>query len=154
MKPETTRSRRSFLLQNILSAGTVSAALLATRETAGAGDREILSPAGAFENCSPAPVPIPGGFNARAALGPRYPDRTIHLFLPGPRSEPSTIFNFRGSVGILNIHGTGTRTLLDPDTGETLSQTPNLPFATDVRFMHGLHAGVDGKRHKGIFAFF
>ena len=109
---------------------------------------------GPFQACSPAPVPIPGGFNAKAALGPRFPDRFIHLFLPGPASEPSTIFNFRGTVAIQSIHGTGTRTQLDPITGQPLSQTPNLPFATDVRFFDGTYAGVDNREHQGTFAFF
>jgi len=110
--------------------------------------------ADAIQACSPAPVPIPGGFNARDVLGPRFPDRTIHLVLPGPGTEPSTIFNLDARVAILNIHGTGTRTELDPFTGEPISRTPNLPFAADVRFMQGAYVGVDGRKHPGTFAFF
>jgi len=112
------------------------------------------SSSGAFQGCTPTPTPIPGGFNARQAFGPRFPDRFFHLFLPGPGSEPSTIFNFRGKVAVLNIHGTGTRTDLNPDTGVPISQTPNLPFATDLRFMRGRYVGVDGNEHQGTFAFF
>jgi hypothetical protein len=118
------------------------------------GEQSDSSSSGASQGCSPDPVPIPGGFNARKAFGPRFPDRFFHLFLPGQGSEPSTIFNFRGKVAVLNIHGTGTRTELDPDTGVILSQTPNLPFATDLRFMHGTYVGVDGEEHRGTFAFF
>ena len=102
----------------------------------------------------PAPTPIPGGFNARDAFGPRFPDRFFHLFLPGPGTEPSTIFNFHGKLAILNIHGTGTRTDLDPQTGQIADETPNLPFATDVRFMQGNYVGADGQQHQGTFAFF
>ena len=76
------------------------------------GEDSVSSSSGASQGCSPAPVPIPGGFNARRAFGPRFPDRFFHLFLPGPGSEPSTVFNFRGKVAVLNIHGTGTRTEL------------------------------------------
>jgi len=43
---------------------------------------------------------------------------------------------------------------LDPDTGVLLSQTPNLPYATDLRFMDGTYVGVDGEEHRGTFAFF
>jgi hypothetical protein len=143
MSFETSESRRSFLRGSLmLGIGTVGAAL--------ASDEM----ANAIKSCSPAPVPIPGGFNGRAVLGPRYPDRLFHLFLPGPTAEPSTIFNFQGTVGILNIHGTGTRTELDPITGAPLSRTHDLPFATDVRFMLGSYIGVDGETHKGTFAFF
>lgn len=101
----------------------------------------------------PAPTPIPGGFNALDAFGPRFPDRFFHLFLPGPGAEPSTIFNFLGKVAILNIHGTGTRTELD-DNGHIISVTPNLPYATDVRFMQGTYEGADERLHQGTFAFF
>lgn len=112
------------------------------------------SSSGPFQACSPAPVPIPGGFDAKAAFGPRFPDRFFHLILPGPGLEPSTIFNFRGKVAIQSIRGTGTRTQLDPITGQPLSQTPNLPFATDVRFFDGTYVGVDNGQHQGTFAFF
>jgi hypothetical protein len=109
---------------------------------------------GPFQACSPAPVPIPGGFNAKDAFGPRFPDRFFHLFLPGPGLEPSTIFNFKGKVAIQSIHGTGTRTDLDPISGQPLSQTPSLPFATDLRFFDGTYVGVDDEQHQGTFAFF
>jgi hypothetical protein len=116
------------------------------------GAPSIFSSASAGSD--PAPTPIPGGFNARDAFGPRFPDRFFHLFLPGPGAEGSTIFNFHGKLAILNIHGTGTRTEFDPQTGQIASETPNLPFATDVRFMQGTYVGVDGQQHQGAFAFF
>ena len=100
-----------------------------------------------------APVPIPGGFNAEQAFGPRFPNRFFHLFLPGPGTEPSTIFNFQGKLAILNIHGTGIRSEFD-ESGELTDQQFSLPFATDVRFMQGTYVGVDGQQHQGTFAFF
>lgn len=118
------------------------------------GQRSTQSTSASSQGCSPAPVPIPGGFNARQAFGPRFPDRFFHLFLPGVGSEASTIFNFQGKLAILNIHGTGTLTELNPDTGVPLHEIPNLPFATDMRFMQGTYVGVDGEKHRGTFAFF
>jgi hypothetical protein len=105
-------------------------------------------------NNSPAPVPIPGGFNARAALGPRFPDRLFHFFLPQPGLEPSMIFNFRGDVALLEIMGTGTRTQLDPLTGAVMGTTTGLPFVVDVRFMNGSYIGIDGSEHHGAFGFY
>jgi len=142
-------SRRQF----ITSTAAVSVALgLGLRETA---EAKKLPPAtGVIEDCSPAPEPIPGGFNAFEVLGSPFPDKFFHLFLPGPGMEPATIFNFNGDVAILDIHGTGTRTELNPFTREPDGEMPNLPFAADVRFMDGDYIGVDGKRHKGTFGFY
>ena len=103
---------------------------------------------------SPAPVPIPGGFNARAALGPRFPDELQHLFLPQPGLEPSTIFNFRGDVALFDIQGTGTRTELDPLTRAVIRTTTGHPFAVDLRFMNGFYIGTDGTEHHGTFGFY
>jgi hypothetical protein len=144
----------AFSRRQLLTTLGSTAAYLGLQPLARAEDSKLLSGSGAFQGCSPAPVPIPGGFNARQAFGSRFPDRFFHLFLPGPGAEPSTIFNFHGKVAILNIHGTGTRTELDPDTGVPISRTPNLPFATDVRFMQGTYVGVDNEAHHGTFAFF
>jgi len=103
---------------------------------------------------SAAPVPIPGGFNARAALGPRFPNRLFHFNFGGAEAEPSLIFNFRGDVAILDIQGTGTRTELDPFTGAVIRRTTGHPFAVDVRFMNGFYIGTDGTEHYGTFAFY
>ncbi len=131
-----------------------AAAYLGLQPLARAGESGATAASGASPGSNPAPTPIPGGFNAQQAFGPRFPNRFFHLFLPGPGAEPSTIFNFEGKVAILNIHGTGLRTEFDLDTGEMLSQTPHLPYATDVRFMQGTYVGVDGQQHQGTFAFF
>lgn len=144
------RFSRRQILSSIAAAGTY----LGLQPWARAATRDPNGANGALQGCSPAPVPIPGGFNAKDTFGSRFPDKFFNFFLPGVGLEPSTIFNFQGVVTIQSIQGTGTRTELDPITGEILSQTPNLPFATDVRFMHGTYVGVDEKQHPGTFAFF
>src|SRR5579863_9932623 len=85
---EFTKLSRRQLLATMGSA----AAYLGTLPLAHAEQRDpaTFAPSG----FNPAPTPIPGGFNARDAFGPRFPDRFFHLFLPGPGTEPSTIFNF------------------------------------------------------------
>jgi hypothetical protein len=142
-----------FSRRQIVSTMAAAAAYLGLQPLARARSAESLDSSEVLQGCSPAPVPIPGGFNGKEAFGPRFPDRFFNFFLPGTGVEPSTIFNFNGVVTIQSIQGTGTRTELDPITGEILSQTPNLPFATDVRFMNGTYIGVDGREHPGTFAF-
>jgi hypothetical protein len=154
-QPGHSPGREEGLTRRTLISSAASAAMFLGLEPLVRAEETGMPPSsGAIQGCSPAPVPIPGGFNARAAFGPRFPDKLFHLFLPGPGSEPSTIFNFSGTVAIQSIHGTGTRTELDPNTGEPLSETSNLPFATDLRFMDGTYVGVDGRKHPGTFAFF
>ena len=131
-----------------------AAALLGLQPLARAGQHSPSTFSAASSGGDPAPTPIPGGFNAQQAFGPRFPNRFFHLFLPGPGTEPSTIFNFQGKMAILNIHGTGIRSEFDPETRELTGQRFDLPFATDVRFMQGTYVGVDGQQHQGTFAFF
>ncbi len=89
------------------------------------------------------PNPIPGGTHL-----PFLPDGDIvHIFLPGPGQEVSTITDFNGLVGLANVNGTGTGT--DLTTGAT---TP-LIFKSDNRFMKGVYVGEDGQTHRGTFAF-
>jgi len=142
-------SRRQ-LLASMGSAAAYLGTLPLARAEEGVRQASASAPAGG----DPAPTPIPGGFNAQQAFGPRFPNRFFHLFLPGPGTEPSTIFNFQGKMAILNIHGTGIRSEFDPETGELTDQSFDLPFATDVRFMQGTYVGVDGQQHQGTFAFF
>jgi len=88
-----------------------------------------------------APVPVAGGVPALSPMG------AFHVF-GGPGTEPSSISNFNGSVGITFIDGNVTRTNIK--TGEQQS----LPFTeTDMRFMTGTFKGVDGQEHPGTFAF-
>ena len=96
----------------------------------------------ADENDHVAPRPIPGG---TPILGPGT--EVFHVFLPEHGSEPSTIFDFKGFVGVAHLQGTGTGT--DTSTGNT---TP-LVFDVDNRFMQGIYVGVDGKKHQGTFGF-
>jgi hypothetical protein len=75
------------------------------------------------------------------------PVGAYHVF-GGPGEEPSSISNFRGSVGIASIDGTVTRT--NVKTGEQES----LPFTdTDMRFLTGTFRGTDGQEHLGTFGF-
>ena len=152
----TAVSRRQFIQTTAGVAATVGMGTgigLGLTAPAEARPRRLPRSTGVIEDCSPAPRPIPGGFNIRDTFGPRFPDSFLHLFLPGPGLEPSTIFDFKGDVGVFNILGTGTRTELDDD-GEPLGSEDDIPFATDVRFMDGVYVGVDGRKHKGTFGFY
>ena len=149
-----TGSTAQLSRRQLLSTMGSAAAYLGTLPLARAEQHVPSAFVGPSPGGDPAPTPIPGGFNAQQAFGPRFPNRFFHLFLPGPGTEPSTIFNFQGKVAILNIHGTGIRTEFDPDSGVMLNQTFSLPFATDVRFMQGTYVGIDGQQHQGTFAFF
>jgi len=77
----------------------------------------------------------------------------FHVYGPGlpgldpPDSEPSTITDFKGVVGLAFISGTVVRTRRS--TGET----DTLPFLfSDMRFMKGVFRGTDGRRRQGAFA--
>jgi hypothetical protein len=92
------------------------------------------------------PMPIPGG---SPALGGVY-----HVFGPGPAggldpidAEPATITDFNGFVGLAYLNGTVTRT--NTKTGEVRVLPTQF---SDMRLMHGVYRGVDGKPHQGAFA--
>lgn len=85
------------------------------------------------------PKPIPGGFTAFGVF--------IHHFPPVSGNEPSQITDFQGVIGLANLKGTGTG--INTHTG---ASTPLL-FTVDNRFMKGTYIGVDGKQHRGTFAF-
>ena len=66
----------------------------------------------------------------------------------GADSDPSSVYNFDGIVGIAFISGEVERT--DRKTGETRT----LPYVfNDMRFMQGRFEGRDGHVRKGTFAF-
>jgi hypothetical protein len=65
----------------------------------------------------------------------------LRLWLPGRGTEPSTITDFNGFVGLTEIAGTGT------GGGQAWN------FDVDMRFMKGVYRGMDGKIHQGAFAF-
>jgi hypothetical protein len=89
------------------------------------------------------PMPVQGGFS-----DPKLnPMGAFHVF-GGPGTEPSSISNFKGSVGITFVSGNVTRTNIK--TGEQQS----LPFNdADMRFMTGTFKGVDAQEHPGTFGF-
>jgi hypothetical protein len=83
-----------------------------------------------------APKPVP----ANPAAG------GLHINLPGENSEPSSITDLNGFVGIGAARGTGTATFAD-------GSTQRLFFDVDNRFMKGEYVGEDGRLHHGTFAF-
>ena len=87
------------------------------------------------------PNPIPGGMQL---LGPGGP--VFHFFFPSTTSEPSTITDFKGFVGLANVAGRGMRT-------EPGHDPRHLFFDSDNRFMTGVFVGRDGKIHHGTFGF-
>jgi hypothetical protein len=89
------------------------------------------------------PKPIPLGTRFLGGEGTEL----FHFYLP-PDNEPSTIFDFDGTVGQAEHTGTGTGK--NTKTGETTQ----FYFITDFRFMQGTYIGVDGRQHHGTFSFF
>jgi hypothetical protein len=92
------------------------------------------------------PVPIPGGSPLLGGgfhiYGPGFPD-----FDP-PDSEPSTITDFNGFVGLAFISGSVIR------TNVITRQQVELPYLfNDMRFMRGLYRGSDGRNRQGTFGF-
>ena len=94
------------------------------------------------QSCSAAPKPIPGGIQP---FGPGT--EVFHVFAPpGPGKEPSTITDFKGSIGLAALHGGGTGT-------DASGHSFPLFYSVDVRFMKGTYIGEDSKTHHGTFAF-
>jgi len=99
------------------------------------------------------PVPIPGGSPGIAELA----GREFHVYAPGPAgaegfdppdSEPATITDFSGDVGLAYISGMVRR------TNAATGAVRELPYVNnDMRFMTGAYRGVDGQVHEGTFAF-
>lgn len=115
---------------------------------AGSGAAVAASPwlttvSGASNNsqghCRPAaPRPIPGEDPALAGLG-------LHVFLPVPGQEPSTIFDFNGRIAIVDLIGDGVR---------TVDGVPEpAAFRADLRIIEGTYIGLDGNRHQNTFGF-
>lgn len=131
-------SRRQFLGASALSAGALATGGLWKPLLALAGDRVATV----------APRPIPGGITV-----PFNPPVFIHHFPPvtglplGSINDPSTITDFNGFVGVCRVRGQGTGT----DTSTGVQTT--LQYQVDNGFMDGVYVGVDGKDHRGTFAF-
>jgi len=85
------------------------------------------------------PNPIPGGIVVGGQL--------FHVFLLGEGNEPSTITDFKGSVGVAQVQGTGKAINTRTGFHETLN------YDTDVRFMQGIYIGMDGKQYSDTFGF-
>ena len=91
--------------------------------------------------CRPgAPRPIPG-FEPLIGI----PD--LHLFLPRPGVEPSTIFDFNGQVAIVDLIGEGVLTNTDDGSEQGVF------FRADLRFMKGQYRGLDGTLHRNTYGF-
>ena len=101
------------------------------------------------------PLPLP-----HTTAGPFGP---LHFYFPGPIDgsaaatdatgthpegrDPSTITNFEGFVGNVDLTFSGTG--MDTKTGATALYQ----FHTDTRFMKGVFIASDERRHHGAFAF-
>ena len=58
----------------------------------------------------------------------------------------SSITDFKGSVGVAQVQGTGTGR-------KPNGKVETLLFDTDMRFMKGVYVGQDGAVHRGTFGF-
>ena len=127
--PSAAVSRRRFLGTagaTGVGLGLGSGLLTSAAAVAGSGGTAVL------------PRPIPSGFVTPVGV-------FIHHHLPARGIEASQITDFRGTIGLAQVTGTGTGTL--NGTSSTLS------FEIDNRFMQGTYVGVDGRRHQGTFGF-
>lgn len=124
-------SRRQFIRTSVGATGAVLSSGL-----------WLPAVAHADEDDDVAPRPIPGGSRI---LGPGT--EVFHVFGPVHGVEPSTIFDFKGFVGVAHIQGTGT------GTNTRTGTTSTLLFDVDNRFMKGIYVGVDGEKHTGTFGF-
>jgi hypothetical protein len=79
------------------------------------------------------PKPIPGGVGA-------------HIFLPDRGNEPSTIFDFDGTVALAHITGSG--------MGSDGGVRHPMAFDNDLRFMTGRFVDVNGVPQQGTFGFY
>ncbi len=84
------------------------------------------------------PIPIP------QTIAPGAP---FHVQFLGTNADPSSITDFKGIVGGVDLLGTGIGT--DTATGVKTQ----LFTAIDNRFMQGEYVGVDGMRHRATFGF-
>jgi hypothetical protein len=86
-------------------------------------------------------------------LGQLHLHLPTETLMPNPAidtgaGDPSTIFDFQGTVGVFEpFGGTGIRT--NPD-----GSSEEMWWAADVRFLDGEYIDVDGNQHEGTFGFF
>ena len=127
--PPAAVSRRRFLgtaAATGVGLGLGSGVLTPTAAVADSGGSAVL------------PRPIPSGFVTPFGV-------FIHHHLPARGIEASQITDFRGTIGLAELSGTGTGTLH--------GTSKKLNFQIDNRFMQGTYVGVDGRRHQGTFGF-
>lgn len=105
---------------------------------AGAVALRPLFPFVALAGGGPEPKPIPGG-SIPPPAGP-------HVWLPQRGLEPSTIFDFDGTVALADVWGSGEA------HQDALSFPAN--FNADMRFMTGTYVDLDGVTREGTFGFF
>lgn len=133
-------SRRAFL-GRVASAGTVLGSGFLSAKSAHAVSGE--APIEGYR-----PNAIPGGLAPFAPFGifihhnPLKP--TVAL---ADISDPSQITDFNGFVGLTHIRGGGTGA--DTSTGAQMS----LAYQADMGFAQGKFIGIDGRKHRGTFAF-
>ena len=144
-----------FLRRGIPRRKLVHATIGAAGATLGSG---LWTPARADDdNTQPCAVPLPQVHTTAGPFGP------LHFYFPGPIDgslaatdatgthpegrDPSTITNFNGFVGQVDLVFSGTGT--DTKTGAKAAYS----FHTDTRFMKGDFLGSDERMHSGAFAF-
>jgi hypothetical protein len=120
-------SRRQLLSRSAIALGGL----------AGLG---LLDAESLFARPTSAPRPIPGGFDQN--FNPVPSDPFIHVLPPAIGFEMSTITDFNGVVGASEIRGTAHG-----------SDDTAYDFDTDMRFMRGVYAGLDGRLRQGAFGF-
>src|SRR5205807_741398 len=84
-----------------------------------------------------APRPIP------QTAAPGLP---FHIVLPASGTEPSSITDFQGTIGVATLGGTGVGI-------DAQGNRESLLHDVDVRFMQGKYVGVDNRRHEATFVF-
>jgi hypothetical protein len=101
------------------------------------------------ERCrGPLLKPIPGGvvpfnpFGVPVHHNPLNPAAAL-----ADINDPSQITDFDGFVGLTHIRGGGTGK--DTNTGTPMS----LAYQADMGFGQGKFIGIDGRKHRGTFAF-
>ena len=87
-----------------------------------------------------------------SAVAPRPIPQTVapgapfHVVLPASGTEPSSITDFQGTIGVAAMGGAGIGI-------DAQGKRENLLHDVDVRFMRGKYVGVDNKRHEATFVF-
>jgi hypothetical protein len=122
-------SRRNFI-------GATGAAI--TGAVIGSGLPFPETVVAASDDSNVLPRPIPSGFTTPVGV-------FIHHHLPARGIEASQITDFKGSVGVAELAGTG--------TGSLNGVSKPLSFTMDNRFMKGEFVGIDGEHHRGTFGF-